>query len=269
MLGIIAASVLAFATNNTSPANAPQQLTLPLPKLTCAGFGEKEVIILNNDHVPVPAGAIVAWQLPAETHQIGGGAVYFPPASGFYVFQQPLGPGGQLALNPVLPAPTSGGPQGPPPPPETVALVMGFFRGCNISYSTRAAMMSQQMQAHSMSSIVAANPATPTAVSVRRTDANTVVVTWVGGPATAHFSVFDLTTASSPPNDYHSWQNPANVASNVLKATISIPAATKPQTNYYIVCAANATSSVMNCSAPAVESIIPYSSQQHTLVQPH
>lgn len=264
LLEIIAASIFAFATN-TVPVNAPQPATQPLPKLTCAGFGLKEVIIIDNDRFPVPAGTIVEWQLPAETHLVGGGDVYFPPASGFYEFQQPLIPGGQFALNAPLPAPASGGPGGPQPPPELVALVIELFRGCNISYSTRAAMMAQQMQVHS---IVALMPATPTGVSVRRTDANTVRVAWNGGLATAHFSIYDLTTASSPPNSYHGWQNPVTVAGNVLTSTVSIPAATKPQTNYYMVCAANANASIVNCSAPAVESALPYAAP-HPLVQPH
>jgi hypothetical protein len=267
MFEIIAASILAFATN-TVPVNAPQPATQPLPKLTCGGFGTKEVIIFDNDHFQVPAGTIVKWELPAETHQIGGGAVYFPPASGFYEFQQPLNPGGQLALNAPLPAPASGGPGGPQPPPELVALVIEFFRGCNISYSTRAAMLTQQMQVHSVPAVVALVPATPTAVTIRRTDANTVHVTWNGGLATAHFSIYDLTTASSPPTNYHSWQNPVTVAGNVLTSAISIPAATKPQINYYMVCATNANANIVNCSAPAVESALPYSAE-HPLVHPH
>jgi hypothetical protein len=267
MLEIIAASILALATN-TVPANGAQPATQPLPKLTCAGFGMSEVIIMDNDRFQVPAGTIVKWQLPTETHQAGGGTVYFPPASGFYEFQQPLNPGGQFALNPPLPAPASGGPQGPPPPPELVALVAELFRGCNISYSTRAAMMAQQMQAHSAPAIAALVPATPTGVSVRRTDANTVRVAWNGGLATAHFSIYELTTASTPPNNYHSWQNPVRVAGNVLTSTISLPAASKPQTNYYMVCAANTNASIVNCSAPAIESALPYAAE-HPLVHPH
>jgi hypothetical protein len=116
------------ATSTTGNTSAVRVQAAPF-KLQCGGFGEKEVFFQNVGHGPVPAGTVVLWQLPKETHLIGGSDVTFPPQRGYYTFQQPLSPDGQAAINVPPPPPNEGGYV----PPETVPLVLEFLRTCTLS----------------------------------------------------------------------------------------------------------------------------------------
>jgi hypothetical protein len=137
---ILAASLLAGTDvmgASSTTTNTHMLLVTPTPvppfKLTCGGFGEKEVVFLNKGNGPVPAGTKVAWQLPKETHLIGGSDITFPLENGTYTFRQPLNPQGQVAIN--VPTPAPGGGQGNPDP-IIVGLVAGFLRDCTVNLWT-------------------------------------------------------------------------------------------------------------------------------------
>jgi len=250
------------ATSPTQP-NVPQPVPaqLPLPTLQCAGYGFNQVFIMNRDQRPVPAATVVLWQLPKSSAKIGGTGVTFEAQSGYYKFQQPLEPGQGIGLN--VPPPPAGGDYGPPPPPEVVALAIEFLRSCTISYATVA-----QMEAHAQHATVASiAPAAPTGLSVLRTDAANVTLSWTGGANAAQFAVYDVTGTSAPP-DYRSWQNPLTVANNVSKVTLSIPRATTPQNNYFMVCAKNNASTMVSCSQAVAEKSTPVAAPPPALVHP-
>jgi len=121
------------ATNTTSTTHMVLSTPSPKPlKLKCAGYGEKEVIIINAGNGPVPAGTKVQWQLPKSTAVIGGSDVTFSYQTGTYTFQQPLNPQGQIGIN--VPPPASN--QGGYVPPEVVPLALAFLRQCTVNLWT-------------------------------------------------------------------------------------------------------------------------------------
>lgn len=261
---MVAAAVLILPLSALAATNP---LAPPSFVLQCEEVNQ-QVWIKNVGAAPVPAGTVSKWQIPKRVVQEQGVNYTEVALSGIYKFSQPLNQQGTVALN-IGPTPAPVPSNAPPPDPATqmaVALLLAGLmpRACTIGVATSSDLL-QARPFH----VVAVNPGTPTGVSAGRAGADTVFLTWVGGVATAHFYVFDITTASNPPSDYHNWRNPVIVEGNVLKATVSISRATKPQTNYYMVCAANAGSTIVNCSQPLAESIVPLTPQQGPLVRPH
>jgi hypothetical protein len=240
----------AMGATSGAPAAPQVRVGASLPKIQCAGYGE-QVTIQNVGTVPVPARTIVEWTLPKATVEgMGATSVVVDAQSGFYMFQQPLNAGQQIQIN--APPPT-GSQGGQPADPSALLLAIGGLRSCTIAYSTLSAMLAHVQSAH----IAAVIPAAPTGLSATRSNPSTVLLTWTGGSLATHFDVFDVTTSSNPPSDYRSWHNAAVVAGNVFKASVSIPSATKPQANYYMVCATNAGSSIVKCSSPVTETLAP------------
>jgi hypothetical protein len=124
----------ALGVTNTAP-NTHVVLPTPTPikqyKLTCAGYGIKQVILINAGSGPVPAGTKVQWQLPKITKLIGGSDVTFPYETGAYTFQQALIPQGQIWLNVPPPAGGIGN-----VPIEAVPLAITFLRQCTVNLWT-------------------------------------------------------------------------------------------------------------------------------------
>jgi hypothetical protein len=264
------AAILVFAASTLAPTSAMASQSFVLQCTEFIGSnGVSQVLIQNVGAAPVPTGTVSKWQLPQRVVQIQYKNYTQPAWSGIYTFQQPLNPQGTItAFQGSAPAPIQSG-GSLPDPADAGSLAMLFAalvpRACTIGVVSLAEQASQVGQFH----VVSVIPGTPTGVSATRANVNTVFLTWAGGIATANFYVFDITTASNPPTDYHNWQNPVVVGGNILKATISIPGATKPQTNYYMVCAANTGSTIVRCSQPAVERLVPLAPQQGPLVHPH
>ncbi len=265
----IATAILVFASSTLAPTNA---MASPSFVLQCGAdwyTQSWQVWVTNVGTAPVPAGTVSKWQVPKRVVQIMGQNYTEDAMTDSYTFQLPLNPGGTVTayLQPT-PAPAPSGGASLPPwiaYPQALWIIPAISpRGCAIT-TNLSAFAGQALPLN----VVSVLPGTPTSVSATRANANTVFLTWASGIATANFYVFDITTASSPPTDYHNWQNPVIVGRNVLKATISIPGATKPQTNYYMVCAANTDSTIVRCSQPVVERFMPIAPQQEPLVRPH
>ncbi|HEY6357195.1 MAG TPA: hypothetical protein VIX35_03060 [Vicinamibacterales bacterium] len=135
----VLASLVLVATNALSATNtAPNpHIVLPTPtpikgyKLTCAGYGVKQVIIINAGDGPVPAGTKVQWQLPKSVKLIVASDVTFPYETGTYTFQQALNPQGQIWLN--VPPPSEAGGN---VPIIAVPLVALFLRQCTVNLWT-------------------------------------------------------------------------------------------------------------------------------------
>jgi hypothetical protein len=136
---VLASSVL-VGTNALGAASGPSNpstMHVPLPtavppfKLTCAGYGDKQVIIANFGKGPVPAGTSAKWNVPKSSAVISGSYVNFIGHSGTYTFAQGLAPDGQVGLN--IPTPAPGADQGPGPPPEVAVLAIAFLRACTIN----------------------------------------------------------------------------------------------------------------------------------------
>jgi hypothetical protein len=233
--------------------------------MQCGEFNQS-VWLKNAGDAPLPAATLIKWQVPQRVVPTSWGNFTEGALGGVFKLPQVLNPGGTLDM---IKVPAAEGPS-PNVDPATLAAVGGLIaalspRPCTARLATTADLASRRPPVR----VFAANPGTPTGLSAARTGAGTVNLSWSGGAATAHFYVFETTTASSPPADYHSWHNSVIVAGNVLKATVSIPAATRPQSNFYMVCAANTGSTIVSCSPPTGEGVVFPLRQQTLLLRPH
>ncbi len=129
---LVGTNALGATSNATNPSTYHVQQALPPPfKLSCAGYGDKQVILANFGKGPVPAGTSAKWDVPKSSAVIGGSDVNFIGHSGVYTFAQGLAPNGQVGIN--VPTPAPGANQGPPPPPEVAVLAITFLRACTIN----------------------------------------------------------------------------------------------------------------------------------------
>ncbi len=260
-----AVAIASPAPARVGPMASPKVQMATAPSALQCGEINGNVWLRNAGDTPVPAGALVYWQVPQRVVPTSWGDFTEAALGGVFKLQQVLNPGATLDMIKVPPA------EGPSPniDPASQAAVGGLIaalspRPCTVRLATMADLARQRQPIH----VATANPGTPTAVSVARADPNTVNLAWTGGVATAHFYVFETTTASSPPADYHSWHNSAIVPGAVLKAAVSVPRATTPQSNYFMVCAANAGSTLVSCSQPIRENGVLPVRQRTVLLRP-
>jgi hypothetical protein len=238
------------AHKTTIELGAKAQTTQSPFKLSCVGFANQNVVFVNSGPDAVPAGTVVQWQLPAVTKEIGLSDVTFSASSGYYEFKQTLAANASLIIAlPSAPPPTPASNSGVQPLPLTSVLVLGALRTCNVGLSSLAAMGSHVTQIRT----VTMNSDAPVGLSVIRENNNSLSVTWAGGAKPAHFYVYSITSSTKPSNDYKNWPRRQVVDGNTYRAVMSIPPAPKSTANFFVVCAAKADSTIIQCSTPFVE----------------
>ena len=103
-------------------------------------------------------------------------------------------------------------------------------------------------------------PSVPTTGSARRTGPNSVHVVWTPVASNVrHIYLFHFTTSATPPADFAKggWFNDTIVDPPTVQANLSVPPATKPNHNYYLICVNYKTGdpTAYSCSAVINESI--------------
>ncbi len=260
-----AVAIASPAPAGVGPNASPKVQMAQAPSPLQCGEANQNGWLKNAGDAAVPAGTLLKWQVPQRVVPTSWGDFTEGALGGVFKLPQVLNPGGTLDIIKV--PPVEGG--SPNVDPSTLVAVGGLIaalspRPCTVRLATMADLAAQRQPVR----MVGANPGTPTGVSAARADANTVNLTWVGGIATANFLVLDVTTASYPPGDYRSWHKSATVPGSVLKATVSVPRATTPQSDYFMVCAANGASTVVTCSQPIRENGVLPVRQQTVLFRP-
>ena len=201
-----AVAIASPAPARVGPNASPKVQMAPAPFPLQCGEINQNVWLKNASDAPVPAGMLIKWQIPQRVVPTSWGNFTEAALGGVFKLPQVLNPGGTLDM---IKAPPAEGPSADVDPAALVAvggLIAALSpRPCTVRLATMADLASQRQRVR----VAGANPGTPTGVSAARADANTVNLTWTGGVATAHFYLFDTTTASNPPTAYRSWHNSA------------------------------------------------------------
>ena len=97
-------------------------------------------------------------------------------------------------------------------------------------------------------------PPSITGMSALRSGQNVHLVWTYAGAKVKGFYLFHVAPASVPPADFlvGGWKNDVIVDGALRQANLSVPAAVKPQKNYYLICIAGA-GSAYTCSAVFTE----------------